>query len=82
MKPENVISRNKCGKISLKIRAFSKIAGGCFVQWHTQYKFTGADEEEKEDDDAFKQLAKTAYATWELEKSYAAIIMVNHCLSA
>lgn len=28
MKPENVISTNKCEKISLKIRAFSKIAEG------------------------------------------------------
>lgn len=65
-----------------KDSGFLQNSWGCFVQWHTQYKFAGADEEEKEDDDACKQLAKAAYATWGLEKSYAVIIMVNHCLSA
>lgn len=40
------------------------------------------DEEEKGDDDGCKQLAKMAYETQKLAESYAAIIMVNHCLSA
>lgn len=37
MKPENVISTNKCGKISLKTLAFSKITeGGLYSDIHNQ----------------------------------------------